>query len=70
MSTTLTLARAHALSAYTAAYLALALGEGLALATLDKRLAQAAQAYGIEHLVPHSILIFHPPIPMQSEASF
>jgi predicted nucleic acid-binding protein len=40
----LSLARKHVLSAYDAAYLALALAERLPLATLDKRLAQAARA--------------------------
>ena len=40
----LSLARKHVLTAYDAAYLALALAERLPLATLDKRLAQAARA--------------------------
>ncbi len=48
MSATLDLARSHGLSAYDAAYLELALREGIALATLDKRLAQAAQECGVE----------------------
>ena len=42
------LARQHRLTAYDAAYLALALLEGLPLATLDRRLAEAALAEGIE----------------------
>nr|WP_275072601.1 type II toxin-antitoxin system VapC family toxin [Petrachloros mirabilis] len=48
MSATLDLARSHKLSAYDAAYLELALREGLDLATLDKRLTQAAQECGVE----------------------
>jgi predicted nucleic acid-binding protein len=40
----LNLARRYALTAYDAAYLALALAERLPLATLDKRLAEAARA--------------------------
>ncbi len=48
MSATLDLARTHKLSAYDAAYLELALREGFALATLDKRLTQAAQECGVE----------------------
>ena len=38
------LARKYALTAYDAAYLELALREGAPLATLDKRLAEAARA--------------------------
>lgn len=41
------LALAHGLTAYDAAYLALALAEGLPLATLDRRLRDAAQAEGV-----------------------
>jgi len=42
------LAIKHKLSAYDAAYLALALQEGAILATNDRRLAQAAFAEGVE----------------------
>jgi predicted nucleic acid-binding protein len=45
---TLQLARTHALSAYDAAYLELAMREGLVLATLDGRLKDAAKAVGIK----------------------
>jgi len=41
------LARAHRLSAYDASYLALALHEGCALASLDRRLNEAAAAEGV-----------------------
>lgn len=41
------LARKHRLTAYDAAYLELALREGLALATLDAELGQAARAEGV-----------------------
>jgi len=41
------LARKHQLTAYDAAYLELAHREGLALATLDQQLAQAARAEGV-----------------------
>ena len=41
------LARAHRLSAYDASYLALALREGCALASLDRRLNEAAVAEGM-----------------------
>lgn len=44
----LELARAHHLSVYDAAYLELALREGLALATLDERLRRAARHAGVE----------------------
>ena len=44
----MTLARRHKLTAYDAAYLELALREGLALATLDAALIQAAKAEGVE----------------------
>ena len=42
-----TLAERHGLSTYDAAYLELALREGLGLITLDRTLAQAASAAGI-----------------------
>ena len=45
---TLSLARAYKLSSYDAAYLELALREGLALATLDAALGKAATKAGIE----------------------
>ena len=44
---TLTLARAYKLSSYDAAYLELAIREGLPLATLDKGLAKAASKAGV-----------------------
>ena len=43
-----TTARTHQLSAYDAAYLALARREGLPLATLDQRLRAAAKTAGVE----------------------
>jgi len=43
----LALARRHRLTIYDAAYLDLALAEGLAIATLDQRLASAARAEGL-----------------------
>ncbi len=43
----LPLARAYQLSAYDAAYLELAIREGLPLATLDDGLRQAARAAGV-----------------------
>lgn len=43
----LTLARTHRLTSYDAAYLELALREGLPLATLDERLKQVAASLGI-----------------------
>ena len=42
------LARAHRLTAYDASYLALAVREGCALASLDRRLNEAAAAEGVE----------------------
>ena len=48
MSAALDLARSHRLSACDASYLQLALALRLPLATLDKRLAQAAEELGIE----------------------
>jgi predicted nucleic acid-binding protein len=50
-----TLARAaeqHGTTAYDAAYLVLALTQGLPLATLDRRLVQAARAAGAELIDP------------------
>jgi predicted nucleic acid-binding protein len=44
--------RRHALSAYDAAYIDVALRRGLPIATLDKRLSQAAIAEGIEIIHP------------------
>lgn len=44
---TLTLARAYKLSSYDAAYLELAIREGLPLVTLDKGLAKAASKAGV-----------------------
>jgi len=44
----LSLARAQKLSAYDSAYLELALREGLPLATLDVRLAEAAEKLGVD----------------------
>ncbi len=44
------LARAHALSAYDAAYLELAERKGLGLATLDRRLLTAARTAGVRAL--------------------
>ncbi len=47
LSGILTLAREQRLSAYDAAYLELAMREGLALATQDKALRRAAEACGV-----------------------
>jgi len=44
---TLSLARAHDLTAYDAAYLELAIRRGLPLASLDDKLKTAAQAVGV-----------------------
>jgi predicted nucleic acid-binding protein len=44
---TLTLARAHRLTLYDAAYLELAMRHGAELATLDQDLAQAARSMGV-----------------------
>src|SRR5690242_19073125 len=49
---TLSLARAHKLSAYDAAYLELALRRSLPLATLDDRLKEAAAALGVAEYKP------------------
>lgn len=46
------LSRQYRLSAYDAAYLALALNEQLPLATLDRRLAEAARSEGLTLLGP------------------
>jgi predicted nucleic acid-binding protein len=48
----LNLASSHALSAYDAAYLTLALDRKLPLATLDRKLVVAARAEGVEILGP------------------
>lgn len=48
----LTLARVRELSAYDAAYLALAITEGAALATLDRKLAAAARSENVQLLGP------------------
>ena len=48
----LSLARAHGLSAYDAAYLELALRRGLPLATLDDKLRAAASAVGVLAFAP------------------
>ena len=48
----LALAFKHKLSAYDAAYLALAIAQGLPLATLDRKLAAAADAEGVAVLGP------------------
>jgi len=45
--TTISLARAHSLSAYDAAYLELAMRRRLPLATLDEKLKAAARAVGV-----------------------
>jgi predicted nucleic acid-binding protein len=47
------LGRDHGLSSYDAAYLHLAMREGLPLATRDKPLAAAAKAAGVERFRPH-----------------
>ena len=47
-----TIARAHGLTAYDAAYLALALSTGSPLATLDKALARAARTCNVTVLGP------------------
>lgn len=47
ISHVLPLAKANALSAYDAAYLELAMREGLSLATLDRQLSEAAKASGV-----------------------
>ena len=47
-SGTLGFARQHALSVYDSAYLEVAFRRGLPLATLDRQLAEAATANGIE----------------------
>ena len=44
------LARDHRLTAYDASYLALAIREDCALASLDRRLTEAAAAVGVESL--------------------
>ncbi len=47
LSDTFQLARAHGLSAYDAAYLEVAIREGVRLATLDDKLRRAAAAAGV-----------------------
>jgi predicted nucleic acid-binding protein len=54
ISTVLALGRRHGLSAYDAAYLALAERDGLPLATQDERLRAAAHAAGVPLLTGHS----------------
>lgn len=49
---TLNLARRYKLSAYDAAYLELAMREGLPLATLDADLDKAARKAGVQHFAP------------------
>ncbi len=49
---TLSLARRYRLSAYDAAYLELALREGLSLATLDDELLKAAKKAGVKRFEP------------------
>jgi predicted nucleic acid-binding protein len=51
LTATLQLARAHNLSAYDAAYLELAMREGLVLATLDTQLKNAAKTAGVKIFV-------------------
>jgi predicted nucleic acid-binding protein len=51
LSTVLALAREHGLSVYDGTYLDLAMREGVPLATLDRRLAEAAQRCGVPLLV-------------------
>ena len=51
-SATLVLARQYNLAAYDAAYLELAIREGLLLATIDNRLAEAARRCGVFLEVP------------------
>ena len=48
----LAMARTHALTAYDAAYLDVALGAGVPLATLDRALAAAARTCGVALLGP------------------
>jgi predicted nucleic acid-binding protein len=50
LTSTLQLARRHGLSSYDAAYLELALRQGLALATLDADLQRAAARSGVEQV--------------------
>lgn len=52
LSDTLNLARRYKLSAYDAAYLELALREGLPLATLDADLEKAARKAGVKRFEP------------------
>ena len=51
-SDTINLARQHGLTEYDAAYLELALREGLPVATLDTRLETAATAAGVARYQP------------------
>lgn len=52
MTEVLAVARQHDLSVYDASYLDLAMREGLALASLDKRLVEAARQCGVPLLEP------------------
>lgn len=52
LGATLHLARRYGLSSYDAAYLELALREGLPLATLDKELQKAAKQAGVQRFDP------------------
>jgi len=51
-SETLALARRHALSVYDAAYLELAMREGLPLATLDDAMERAGRKLGVARVIP------------------
>lgn len=55
LSDTLNLARRYKLSAYDAAYLELALREGLPLATLDGDLEKAAKKAGVKRFEPKKL---------------
>ena len=53
-SDTISLARQHALTAYDAAYLEIAIREGVPIATLDAPLKVAAQALGVPIYQPYA----------------